>query len=135
MVERRLLDTDVLSAFFRNHPRVLARAADYLLEHAHLSISIMTYYKVLRGLRYVNAVRQLSDLTRFVADNEILPLDVVAVQRAADVYVALRRQGEPIGDGDVIIAGIALANESVLVTNNTEHFARVPGLKIENWLA
>jgi len=135
MVEKRLLDTDILTAFFRNQPKVVARAADYLLEHSHLSISIITYYEVLRGLRYVNAIKQLRDLASFIADNEILPLDMMAVRDAADVYTVLRRQGRLIGEGDIFIAGIALANECVLVTNNVDHFSRVSGLRVENWLA
>jgi tRNA(fMet)-specific endonuclease VapC len=33
-----------------------------------------------------------------------------------------------------MIASIALAHEAVLVTGNTRHFSRVPGLRLENWL-
>ncbi len=36
-------------------------------------------------------------------------------------------------DRDLMIAAIALANGLTLVTNNTREFARVPGLKLEDW--
>ena len=29
---------------------------------------------------------------------------------------------------------IALVNKLILVTTNTNHFKRIPGLKIENWV-
>ena len=53
-------------------------------------------------------------------------------------YAALRnhleRAGTLIGENDQWIAAHALANEAVLVTNNTREFARVPGLRLENWV-
>jgi tRNA(fMet)-specific endonuclease VapC len=38
-----------------------------------------------------------------------------------------------IDNQDILIAGIALENNLVLVTNNEKHFARIPNLIIENW--
>jgi len=133
-VKKHLLDTDILSAFFRNRRQVVNQIANYLDEHDRLSITIITYYEVLRGLRYVNATRQLHDLENFVADNEVLPLDTQSVKRAAEVYAILRQQGQLISEGDLLIAGIALANNCVLVTNNISHFERIPNLEVENWL-
>ena len=133
-MNKRLLDTDTLIEFFRQNKAVISHVAAYLQDHDQLSITIITYYEVLRGLRYVNVEQQLQALESFVADNEILPLDKAAVQKAAEVYAALRRQGNLISEGDILIAGTALANDCVLVTNNVNHFARVPGLQVENWM-
>ena len=33
-----------------------------------------------------------------------------------------------------MIASIALRHNMTLVTGNTRHFSRVPGLRVENWL-
>jgi len=63
-----------------------------------------------------------------------LGLDLVACQQAADVYADLRRRGKLIGEADILVAGIVLAHDGVLVTNNVDHFQRVPNLKVENWL-
>jgi tRNA(fMet)-specific endonuclease VapC len=40
----------------------------------------------------------------------------------------------PIGSMDMLIAAHALALNSSLVTNNEKEFARVPGLRTENWV-
>ncbi|MES1208465.1 MAG: VapC toxin family PIN domain ribonuclease, partial [Pseudomonadota bacterium] len=45
----------------------------------------------------------------------------------------LAERGTPIGDFDVLIAAHAVALRCTLVTNNVRHFARVPGLSVENW--
>ena len=39
-----------------------------------------------------------------------------------------------IQDADILIGAIALVEDLVLITNNTEHFKRIQGLKLENWL-
>jgi tRNA(fMet)-specific endonuclease VapC len=46
----------------------------------------------------------------------------------------LAAQGTPLGEFDTLIAAHALAARLTLVTNNTRHFARVSGLKTENWI-
>jgi len=33
----------------------------------------------------------------------------------------------------LLIAAIALANDCVLVTHNTDEFSRIAGLKLEDW--
>jgi tRNA(fMet)-specific endonuclease VapC len=47
----------------------------------------------------------------------------------------LDRLGTPIGPNDLLIAAHSLALDLILVTDNVEEFARVPGLSAENWLA
>ncbi|MEY2879562.1 MAG: hypothetical protein RLZZ15_1942 [Verrucomicrobiota bacterium] len=45
----------------------------------------------------------------------------------------LDRRGLPIGDNDVWIAATALAYRLPLVSRNARHFARVPGLHVEEY--
>ena len=48
--------------------------------------------------------------------------------------VHLERQGESLHEADLRIAAIALANNLALITGNTRHFRRIPGLRVYNWL-
>ena len=59
-MNKRLLDTDVLIEFFRQNKAVVSRVAAYLQDHDQLSIAIVTYYEVLRGLRYVNVEQRFT---------------------------------------------------------------------------
>lgn len=34
----------------------------------------------------------------------------------------------------ILIAGIAISNDMVLITNNTKHFGKIDGLEIDNWM-
>jgi len=51
-----------------------------------------------------------------------------------DIRATLEQQGTPIGALDMLIAAQALSLDVVLATNNVREFARVPGLKMENWV-
>jgi tRNA(fMet)-specific endonuclease VapC len=51
----------------------------------------------------------------------------------ADLFLNLRRQGVRIGSMDLKIACIALVHNGTLLTRNTSDFARVPGLRVEDW--
>jgi tRNA(fMet)-specific endonuclease VapC len=54
---------------------------------------------------------------------------------AAEIHgdLRFRLRHHPIGDRDLLIAAIALANDLTLVTNNTREFERVPELRVEDW--
>lgn len=53
---------------------------------------------------------------------------------AADLRIALRRQGRQLETVDSLIAVIALRNDLVLLTTDGD-FKDIPQLKRENWLA
>ncbi len=57
--------------------------------------------------------------------------------RAAKIYGDLRTRlslkGTIIGPNDLMIAAIAIANKSILVTHNIKEFQRVDGLEIIDW--
>jgi len=63
----------------------------------------------------------------------IAPLTTASVDRSAKLYSELRNSGTPLDDIDLLIAGIALANDWTLVTHNTRHFERISGLTLEDW--
>ena len=129
-----LLDTDILSALMRRHPRVVSRSRAYLAEYAQLTFSIITRYEILRGLKAKNATRQTAAFERFCARNIILPLSDEIIIRAAEIYADLSGRGELIGDADILIAASALVEGFGVVTNNERHFQRIRDLHVENWL-
>jgi tRNA(fMet)-specific endonuclease VapC len=129
-----ILDTDILSLLMRKNAAVVAKASAYLSEHRQFTISIVTRYEILRGLKAKGAHQQASRFEEFCAGNRVLSITDDVVLRAADIYADLYKRGELIGDADILIAATALANGCGIVTNNEEHFRRVTGLPVDNWL-
>ncbi|MCO5239037.1 MAG: type II toxin-antitoxin system VapC family toxin [Chitinophagaceae bacterium] len=129
-----LVDTDILSEFLRGTPQVVKQVERYLKDYDAINLSIITYYEILNGLLYKDARKQLKKFTEFSQLNKILPLTISATHQAAEIYAELKKIGQPIGHTDCLIAGIALTNDLQLVTNNIDHFKRIKGLELMNWL-
>ena len=132
MSRRFLLDTDTASFALRGQGRVGER----LLEKnpSQLCMSALTLAELRFGADAKESKRLHKLIDTFAESIANVPFDADAANRFGKVAAALSRAGTPIGTLDTLIAAQALALGLTLVTNNTEHFKRVPGLKIENWL-
>ena len=130
-----LLDTDILSALMRRHPAASTHARAYLAVHHRLTFSIITRYEILRGLYAKNATAQLAAFDRLCRVSTILPLTDAIVIRAATIYADLHQRGVLIGDADILIAATGLEHGLLVVTNNENHYQRIVGIQLENWLA
>ncbi|MFH1004431.1 MAG: type II toxin-antitoxin system VapC family toxin [Bacteroidota bacterium] len=128
-----ILDTDILSEFLRGNPKVITKVDEYLKEYGFISLSIITYYEILNGLLYKDARKQLTRFENFVELNKVITITLPMAKTAALIQADLRKSGIEIGHTDTLIAGIAITSELQLVTNNTDHFKRIKGLKIANW--
>lgn len=128
-----LVDTDILSMFFRNNPNVVPNFKKYLFQYEKINLSIITYYEILSGLKHKDALKQMALFMEFVKHNTILPLTEDSVTISSGLYANLRKKGNPIDDIDILIAGVALSNNLAIVTNNEDHFKNIKGLKILNW--
>ena len=130
-----LIDTDTLSAVMKQRPEALTRARSYLAHHGRFTLSVITRYEILRGLKAAGATAKEAAFAQFCGANLVLPITDAIILRAADVYADLHRRGLLIGDADILIAATALEHGLVLVTNNTDHFSRISELQLQNWLA
>lgn len=75
------------------------------------------------------------DLLTMLAWLPSLPFSGEATQLCGEIRADLARKGTPIGPYDLQIAAIALSHNCTLVSNNTDEFSRVAGLKLEDWQA
>ena len=99
-----------------------------------ISLSVITVAEALFGARKRGSERLESLVNLF---RELFPVEdwtPASASAYADIRVELERLGSPIGEMDMMIAASAMSGGYVLVTNNTRHFSRIPGLKTENWV-
>ena len=128
-----LIDTDILSLFFRKDKLVVGHFKEYLKQYEKIHISIITYYEILSGLKHKNAGKQLDIFFEFIGYNAVLPLTKESAAIASDLYADLRKTGKQLDDIDILIAGIAISNGMGLVTRNTKHFDRIEALAVIDW--
>ncbi len=129
-----LLDTDTLSEILKQkNSAVVAQAAAYLQREGRFSLSALTRYEVLRGLKDKLATTQLKHFETFCLHSEILPISDSILNHASDLWVAARRGGHSKSDADLIIAATALEHGYDLATGNTLHYSWISDLTIVDW--
>ena len=129
---RFLLDADTVSFALRGQGRVASR----LVQHvpSEVCVSAITLAELAFGVETKNSARLRRAVRAFLADVAVVPFGEAAAERFGVVAAAFARAGTPIGTLDTLLAAQALSLGLTVVTNNTRHFGRVPGLKVENGL-
>ena len=131
---RYLLDTNIISDLVCQ-PQ--GSAAERIAEIGDRQIltSVIVAAELRYGCRKAGSARLSATVEALLFEIETIPFDEAASRAYADLRTALEARGQPIGGNDMLIAAQALALGCVMVTANTDEFARVDGLKVENWLA
>ena len=130
-----LLDTNILIYLIKNHPPQVAERIDALAPNDSLAMSFITWAELLQGAegsqRREATLRQLDQLARQVP--VLYPEGPQICRHYAVQATALKRRGTPIGANDLWIACHALALDATLVSHNLSEFARIDGLRLEDW--
>ncbi|MBR4804545.1 MAG: PIN domain-containing protein [Bacteroidales bacterium] len=126
-----LLDTCVCIELLHKNPKVVERLRE--IGVSNCKISDITVAELFFGAFKSGKQSHFDDVT------EILRLfesyRIMHLRKYGELRFTLERKGLKIGDMDMFIAATALEENLILVTGNVEHFSRIPGLKIENWMA
>lgn len=131
-----VFDTDVISAAVRRNPPAQLIRRFALVPPAEQATTAITLGELLYGIARrgrADLATRVDELIRGLV--AILPADAAAAEEYGRLRATLERDGRRLADPDLWIAAVCLANDAMLVTGNLRHFARVPGLKVENWLA
>ena len=128
-----LLDTNILSDFVR-HPtgKIFSKIQEVGEEKICTSIIVACELKF--GAEKKNSQRLKERVDLVLELLPVLPIIPNIAQDYATIRTYLERQGTPSGGNDLLIATHALNLDLTVVTENVREFARVPNLKVENWL-
>jgi len=129
---RYLLDTNVLSALIREPQGPIAQRIAAAGEET-VCTSVLVAAELRYGAHKSGSVRLAERVDLILSTLEILPLEVPADRHYGDIRQRLARLGTPIGPNDLLIAAQARSLDLTVVTANEREFARVPGLRVENW--
>ncbi len=124
-----LVDTHWVASWLNARQDAVALLSS--LEPDGLAISQATYGEIYEGI-YLGRDPRAAEAAfrRFLRRVTVLPVNQAIWRRFAQIRGQLRRQGQPIGDMDVLIAATALHHNLVLVSRNRRHFERVASLSL-----
>lgn len=127
-----LLDTDSVSLALRGQGEVAARIKGQ--KPSNLCVSAITMAELRYGADRKGSRKLHVLIDTFASAIEVVSFDEAAAMEFGRIGALLAERGTPIGEFDVLIAAHAVALRRTLVTNNTRHFSRVPGLSLDNWI-
>ena len=127
-MENRLiiLDTDVVIDFFTGiSPE--AEGVLRLISQEEAALTAISVFELYAG---VEGKRRLDQIETFIRDLTILPLDVIEAALAGKIFTQLKSKGQLIGNHDILIAAVCLANGLPLYTKNVIHFSKIKDIQI-----
>lgn len=130
---RYLLDTNIVSDLVRNPRGRIARRIRKVGE-GRICTSIIVAAELRYGSEKKGSPRLAAQVNAILGVLEGLSFDAPADTTYGSLRARLERSGKLIGANDLLIAAQALSLGHVLVTDNEHEFARVDGLRCENWL-
>ena len=125
------LDTNVILDLIDQKHGIAEKMGEIYQNHT-IKMSDIVYYEVFRGFKYRNAENKFNIFLNFCKN---IPVDfqtTKSLEIAADNYSYLMHSGKLIEDDDILIGSLAIANNAILVTNNTKHLSRLQGIQLEN---
>ncbi len=122
-----VIDTSIFIEHLRAKEK--KRTQLYLLpDNKEVFISAVTYYELLMGATNEEKMQDVRNLTFGLP---VLSFNAGIAEEAGRIYHQLRRQNRMIEFRDIFIGATCIVNDLPLLTNNTKHFQRIEGVKIQ----
>lgn len=127
-----LLDTSAVVHLLNLHDPLATRVRD--VGPVPIAISSITVAELRHAAaRSPRPQRTRAEQDAALAPFRVLAFDESAADRYADVRAHLEAKRRFVGDRELMVAAIALANRMTVVTGRVSEFRRVPGLRVEDW--
>ena len=128
-----MLDTNILSDVVRR-PRGIAAGVISRVGGNEVCTSVLVAAELRYGVLKSRSRQLAENVDLLLSTLKVLSLEPPADRHYGEIRDHLTPQGSLIGPNDLLIAAHARATDLILVTANVREFARVPKLRIENWL-
>ena len=131
-----MLDTNMLIYLMKHQSPQIKDRIDALMPSDQLCMSFVTYAELCKGAEGSDRkAAVLNSLAALIAEIPVnYSVNASICRHYGELAARLKRFGTPIGANDLWIASHALAESATLVSHNVQEFARIDGLRLENWV-
>lgn len=128
-----LVDTCVISDFFKKIPSVVSRFQQISPKQIH--VSTLSVMEIEYGLKlHKEREKKIRPLWESLLEHiEVLPFSSPCAAASALLRAQLKQAEIAIGPYDILIAGTALALDLIVVTSNLKEFKRLSEIAVEDW--
>jgi tRNA(fMet)-specific endonuclease VapC len=127
-----LIDTDIIIYSLKGDRPV----QKWMLDNQTVPkfISVITYGELIYGARKSkHPSKNCATANRIAELFPVIDINKSIVEIFGEIRSKLETRGNKIDDMDLLIASSAIYMNLSLVTNNKNHFSRIPDLVLENW--
>ena len=129
-MKQYLLDTCICIAVIRGDRQIQQKIISVGLSNC--KVSEMTIAELYYGASKSGRAKHFEDVRNIMSYFDIVPV-FSSLQTYGDVKAKLESQGNRIDEMDLLIGSTALHNDMIMVTHNTKHLSRIPGIEIQDW--
>ncbi len=127
-----LLDTNAVIHILNGNDNVKQRFLQCKTDE--VAICVITLAELLFGVeKSIKKEANLEKLNSFIKFLKIIEFGKKEASTYAKIKANLQKNGQLIGELDMQICGTAMANDLIVITNNTKEFERVVGMRLEDW--
>ena len=127
-----LLDTDTCVEILRGNDRVIAQRRAVYAPVVTTEITASELFYGAAKSKDPAGNRQV--VLEFLRTLEVLPISLAGAQFFGGFKAQLQAAGNLIPDADLWIASISRSVRAKIVTGNTRHLSRVPGVECVDWI-
>lgn len=132
MTKQYLIDTNICIFLLKKQYGIAERLLRVGRENCFISDATLAelYYGAARSGQKEKKMEGVKFVEEYFT---VLPIHEV-LEKFGDNKALLKSRGLPIDDFDLLIGSTAVHYDLVMVTENVKHLARIPGIRIENWV-
>lgn len=127
------VDTSFLIALIRRDHDAERKLESFVLEEEISTTPICACELYAGAFKSTKREAEVKKVRELLSRMELLDFSVQACERFGKIRQEMEAAGTPIGDLDLMIASVALAHNQAVLTLDTDHFGKVPGLIVETW--
>ena len=128
-----LLDSNVCIQYLNQRSEKIIQRLQDLSDTDIVVCSIVKAELFYGAMRTHNPAKTMEKQQEFLNRFISLKFDDECAVIYGEIRSNLATKGTPIGNNDLHIAAIAIANNLTLITHNTREFSRIDNLKLEDW--
>lgn len=127
-----LLDTNICVYWLNGNEQIEQKVLSLGIDNISISFIVVSelYYGAYKSKRIDHNLSVISRLTNRL---NVIESDEAISEEFGSLKAELENTGTIIDDADIFVAACARIYGMILVTNNTKHFKRIKGLKLDNW--
>lgn len=132
-MKKYLIDTNIVIFYMKGKFDLDVKFDDAATENCFISEI------TLAELKFGVEKSEKPEKNKKALDNFLTGVQILPIFHSLDLYAKekarLQKAGTPVDDFDLLIGVTSVTHSLIMVTNNTSHFKRIRGIRLEDWTA